>query len=261
MSDKELGVAIIHGIGSPDTDFADGLIAELRDRVTHSERIAFCAIHWADVLRARQKEYIDRARASNDLDYMLLRRFLVSSIADATAYRRVDDDVRSTYGRIHEIVRDGIAHLFQDEDLLAGRVKPLVVLAHSLGGQIMSNYIWDIQKNRPIVPPGQNRFERMRTLRGIITFGCSIPLFTFALRRVVPIRLPEAARWINYYDPDDVLAYPLKPINQAYRRTVSRDVAINVGSPISSWNPASHTAYWTDNSFTKPVARFLSRLL
>ncbi len=261
MSDKELGVVIIHGMGSPDDDFANGLIDELRDLVTHSERVAFHRIHWANVLRNRQKEYLDRARSGNDLDYMLLRRFMVSSVSDAAAYRRLNDDVRSTYGQIHEIVRDEIAHLFQDDNLLAGRVKPLVVLAHSLGGHIMSNYIWDIQKNRPIVPPGNNRFERMRTLRGIITFGCNIPLFTFAHRRVVPIRLPDGARWINYYDPDDVLGYPLKPINPAYRRTVSRDIAINVGNPLMSWSPASHIRYWTDNSFTRPVARFLSRLV
>ncbi len=60
---------------------------------------------------------------------------------------------------------------------------------------------------------------------------------------------------------DDILGYPLKPINPAYRRVVSRDITINVGGILSSWNPASHTKYWTDNDFTVPAAEFVGRLL
>lgn len=258
---KDVAVAIIHGMGSQDPDFADDLIDELRDRIPGSSQVAFRSIYWARVLRGRQAEYLRRANARNELDYLGLRRFVVGALGDASAYRRVDDDPQSTYGRIHTVVRDAIKDLFEDEDKLDSTPKPLVILAHSLGGHIMSNYIWDIQKNRAIVPPGNNNFERMRTIKGIVTFGCNIPLFTFALKRVVPIRLPAGAKWLNYYDPDDVLGYPLKPVGPGYRDTVSRDIAINVGGLFSSWNPLSHNGYWTDNDFTKPVARFISKLL
>ena len=113
-------------------------------------------------------------------------------------------------------------------------------------------------------------FKRMERLAGMITFGCNIPLFTFAHHTVVPITFPAAqlspsvkakARWFNFYDPDDVLGYPLRPINSAYRNVVNKDIAINVGGLFSSWNPLSHGAYWTDNNFTKPVARFISSIL
>ncbi|MDH3316822.1 MAG: hypothetical protein OER43_13795 [Gammaproteobacteria bacterium] len=101
----------------------------------------------------------------------------------------------------------------------------------------------------------------MRTLAGLITLGCNIPLFTFALKKIVPISLPKKATWLNFFDPDDVLGYPLKPLCPEYRRVISRDVAINVGGISSSWNPLSHSGYWSGNDFTKPVARFLGKLI
>lgn len=87
------------------------------------------------------------------------------------------------------------------------------------------------------------------------------PLFTFALKKVVPVRLPAGAMWVNYHDSDDILDYPPKPIRPAYLRVVRSDTAINVGGLFSSWNPLPHKGYWTDNDFTKPVGHFISRLL
>jgi hypothetical protein len=110
----------------------------------------------------------------------------------------------------------------------------------------------------------------MNWLTGFITFGCNIPLFTFACSKVQPIRFPPPrlparlkgdARWLNYFDPDDVLGWPLKPINAAYASVVHRDELINVGGPISGWTPASHLAYWADRRFARRVATFLDTLL
>ena len=258
---EDVAVAVIHGMGTQEPDFAEDMIDELNDRIDGSDRIAWQSIFWADVLQSRQDDYLRNANSQNDLDFFLLRKFVVGALGDASAYRRVNNAPNSTYGQVHTKVRNGIKELYEDPNKLNSQVKPLIILAHSLGGHIMSNYIWDIQKRRPIVPPGNNRFERMRTLVFFITFGCNIPLFTFALQRILPIRLPSSAEWFNYFDPDDVLGYPLKPINSAYNQTVSEDITINVGGILTSWNPASHTRYWTDNSFTKPVARLISRFL
>jgi hypothetical protein len=146
-------------------------------------------------------------------------------------------------------------------------------MAHSLGCHMISNYIWDIQRVREadrewIEELGP--FERMQTLAGMITFGCNIPLFTFACRRVVPIAFPakelpkairDKAKWLNFFDPDDVLGFPLKPINKAYDTVVDADIDINVGGIFTNWNPVSHNKYWEDKSMTKPVAQFLRTLL
>lgn len=256
---KAIGVAVIHGIGTQRSkSFADPLIRELESRLEQPEKVAWRRIFWADVLSERQDKYLRAANRNNDLDFFSLRCFVVSALGDASAYQRVGDDPETTYGRIHTVVRDEIAALNEG---LGGDDKPLVFLAHSMGGHIVSNYIWDIQKKNAIVDPGDNAFERMRTLAGLITFGCNIPLFTFALSKVVPIALPKSATWLNFFDPDDVLGYPLKPLSPEYRRTVGRDIPINVGGIASSWNPLSHSEYWTDNDFTKPVARYLQKLI
>ena len=89
---------------------------------------------------------------------------------------------------------------------------------------------------------------------------------------MVPITFPASqlpdpgdvrnkAKWLNYYDPDDVLGYPLKVINRAYDDVVDLDKAINVGGLFSSWNPLSHNKYWTDDDFTEPAAAFIATFL
>ena len=58
-----------------------------------------------------------------------------------------------------------------------------------------------------------------------------------------------------------MLAYPLRAINQDYKNTVTKDIAINVGGLFSSWNPLCHSEYWTDNDFTKHDAKFIPSFL
>jgi predicted esterase len=256
---KDLAVLLLHGMGSQKEDFAEGIIDELKRRIVGSERIAWQPIYWAEALTEQQAKFLDGAKKNNKLNWMFLREFVVHYLGDPTAYRWVGAHPETVYVRIHRIVRDAIKELY--EKGLDRDPKPLIVLGHSLGAHIISNYIWDIQNNQAIVAPGPNPFERIETLRAMITFGCNIPLFTFALSDVVPIRLPSGAQWFNYYDPDDVLSYPLKPISPGYHETVTEDIAVNVGNLLTSWNPFSHTGYWTDDDFTIPVAQFIARLL
>jgi hypothetical protein len=115
----------------------------------------------------------------------------------------------------------------------------------------------------------------------MVTFGCNIPLFSLAYPVVKPINLPgkgikkpsliKASKWLNFLDPDDVLGWPLKPLYEKnldkltpqQKKTVARieDDDINVGSLVTSWNPAAHLGYWTDNDFTKPVSKYLRQVV
>ena len=63
------------------------------------------------------------------------------------------------------------------------------------------------------------------------------------------------SKWDNYFDEDDVLGYPLKPIGASYDKAVNRDIAINAGTWLTSWNPLSHEGYWTDDDLISPTAR------
>ena len=42
---------------------------------------------------------------------------------------------------------------------------------------------------------------------------------------------------------------------------VDEDIEVNVEGFAASFTPMSHSAYWTDNDFTKPVAKYLAEFL
>lgn len=266
----ELCIAVIHGMGSQKKKFSHPMRDKINKRLSNAKasEVKWKEIYWADILEPRQKAYLKRANTNNDLDYIALRKFMISSFGDASAYRKTGDAKNDTYKRIHERVEGAIKNL----DNNATAPKPLIIMAHSLGGHIMSNYIYDMQKRNNPRAADLNDFQQMKTLSGMITFGCNIPFFTFAYAKenIIPIKFPgsklspeqkKKAKWLNFYDPDDILGYPLKAINDAYRKVVNQDIPINVGGLFSSWNPMSHTKYWTDNDFTKPVSKFISEFL
>jgi hypothetical protein len=269
---KKLAVVLIHGMGSQTSAFAAPAIAELSQRITdlghNPDEVAWQSIYWANILQTRQEQFLDDTLAVNDLDYLGLRKFVVKSLGDAAAYQYTTGP-SATYATIHDRVRGLVHQLYENQ--LASQPVPLVVLAHSLGSHIMSSYIWDTQHQLATgADPASTGFEKMEWLAGMVTFGSNIPLFTFAKDPVVAIRFPgnelpmdvaAKARWINYYDKDDVLAYPLRQVSPSYGAVVDEDRQINVGGFGASATPLSHGAYWTDNDFTKPVAAFLTTFL
>lgn len=96
-----------------------------------------------------------------------------------------------------------------------------------------------------------------------MTTGCNIPLVVSGLTTVVPIDRPnEQFRWLNFYDKDDPLGWPLEPL-YSYTDTSAKpeDVVVNVGNLLTSWNPLSHSAYWTSASFVQPAAQLVTELL
>lgn len=275
---KKLAVVIIHGMGSHKNElennihlYAKPMIDELEDRIKSQNKdpgqVAWKTIYWANVLETPEIKYFNEMKNKSDVDWITLRKFIITAFGDATGYRKERDSVNGTYQRVHEKIRDAIKELFEND--LGSTSVPLIILAHSLGGHMMSNYIYDRQKSAVDAPPVASDFERLHTLAGMVTFGCNIPLFTFAYNPIVPIEFParqlddtikQKSKWLNFYDPDDILGYPLKPIPE-YDAVVNKDIPINVGGILTSWNPVSHTEYWTDNSFTGPVAKFICDFL
>jgi hypothetical protein len=269
---KKLGVLIIHGMGSQTEGFENAIVTALRDRVDGDPNaIAWDAVYWQDITEQRERAYLKAAENEANLDWHRTRTFMATAFGDASAYQFTGTG--GTYDRIHARIRSKM------HDLYVGKLQssdvPLVVLAHSLGGHIMSNYIWDMQPN----PDGEVRaewskdlspFERAETLAGFVTFGCNIPLFSFAYDQPTPIAFPGSAlsdedrrraAWLNFFDKDDVLGWPLRPLGHEYASVVTDDIEISVGNWVTGATPLAHVGYWTDNSFTKPVAAFLSEFL
>ncbi len=280
MSGK-IGVLIIHGMGSQRAGFSTDLRDELRDRLGPMEpRFEWEEIYWANELKEREDELWDcMLQAENaeqqtlDLDWIPIRKFVVHNFGDALAYHRDIRNTGSAYSLVHNVIDTSIHNL---NGSLSDPKAPVIVLAHSLGSHMMSNYLWDQQhaKGPPPLTPIPN-------LLAMVTFGCNIPLFSLAYPVAKPINLPgkgikkpsliKASKWLNFLDPDDVLGWPLKPLYEKnldkltsqQKKTVARieDDDINVGSLVTSWNPAAHLGYWTDNDFTKPVSKYLRQVV
>lgn len=278
---RDIGVLAIHGMGSqgrtapPGTDQLS-FSRDMHKRVASfiggaMDRVAWREVFWADVLQPRQEAYLKSIKRRTDYDQ--LRAFVMCNLSDAASYRPTTDQNDRTYVRIHDRVDRTLSDLMGD----VGPDAPILIVAHSLGAHIMSNFIYDQQAH--LRRSGQPRFaaamQNTQTVAGLITFGCNIPVFVFAYppEDVRPIAFPGTALapglrfktwWYNLYDRDDVLGYPLKDVGPHYAALhdskALRDVPVNAGGLLTSWNPASHTAYWKDEDVYKPVGRFIQNM-
>ena len=277
-AEAKLGVLIIHGVGSQKEDFAAPVIEELKGRIADQAKIQWQTVYWDPILAGQENDLLGELFPEGEnLDWFKLRTLVMNYVGDVAAYRyipNISDPSKKTnekYDEIHDIVHESIVELRKK---LGSADKPLIVMAHSMGSVIMFDYIRERQQKRDGDPYGKTKFERMETLVGFITFGSPIPLFTLALDQVPCINFPpdnlqkdlkDKARWLNFYDHDDVFGWPLEYLidrcEGRVKSCVIEDKQINVGDVFTFWDPLCHSRYWTDNDFTKPVAQYISEIL
>jgi hypothetical protein len=276
---KEVIVLAVHGMGDTSEDFADGLREALADRLGAAawDSVHFDAIYYQRVLQANQ-ERVMRAMRTQDLDGIRLRKFLLYGFSDAAGLERRAASPGSPYEQVQSIIRATLKSAYE----FVGGPRPVVVIAQSLGCQVISNYLWDAQKpgkasqgvwKSPTTRRGSklDGFLRLKSLKYLYTTGCNIPIFLAGfpedrIRAVTATERGYAFRWKNYYDEDDVLGWPLKPLSASYRQAIYRDYPVNangslLGTFTHGWNALSHTRYWTDADVIKPLARDIRGLL
>lgn len=263
---RKLGIFIIHGMGETQPDYHEKMVDELKGHLgSQAAQVEFESCFWQDLLQKREDELWDKLNKEL-MDMKKLRRWVINALGDPVAYLGGE---RQFYLRIHEIIRDSLEELLQKLD--NDTDSPLLVLAHSLGSVMMSNYIWDEQHPENGRSIGRNKFEQMKTLATLVTFGSNIPVFTLGFDPVECITFPPpelndklkaVARWMNFLDPDDILGYPLDEVWDERNGTGKiEDNAINAGWWPLSESPLSHTHYWTDNDLTMPVAQQVKQIL
>lgn len=211
-----------------------------------------------------------------------LRQFLLFGFGDAAGLESGKESRDSVYTQAQICFAKALFSARQNMD----GDGPVVIIAQSLGCQVSSCYFWDAQLasdgsainvgiwrdiqsfSGEIISRDQGlggvqtgrefsneeiRFLQGRTFRTLITTGCNIPIFVAAHAKsdIIPIFAGDKMfQWHNYFDPDDVLGWPLSPLSQAYGERV-KDYAINASGSFwgwigKSWNPLSHTQYWSD---------------
>lgn len=286
---RKIGIAVIHGIGAQarpldgDPTFSAALYRGVLGAVGAGAmaEVAWQEIHWADIFQEKENAYLERMYDGSGGAREILpfaRRFVLYSLADASGYLYTamggGADTLTAYRRVRNAVRDALAAL----EARVEEEAPLLVLAHSMGGQIVTDYLYDVNKDgadggrpsRNHIPVSD--FQRGRSLRAFVTFGCNIPIFVMALddHEIVEVRNPglpwraDAPWWFNYYDRSDVLGYPLKEISSAYRGMVRDgklvDVRVNAGGWLSP-TPFSHNGYWSHRTIAAQVGEIVETLL
>lgn len=269
---KELAVVVIHGMGDTERNYDKRLKAKLRDRMgaTAWARISWHRAYYQPVLQTNQERLMKDTVRQADVDWLKLRRFVLYGFSDAAAMGARPHKKGSVYQQIQQSILDTLNEAMES---LADPRKPVMIIAHSLGCQIISNYIWDAQQSsveagvfRSDLPnpigkqTAEDRFRRLKTLDTLFTSGCNIPIFIAGLpkekiRPVITNARGWRFRWENYYDPDDVLGWPLHPLSPAYKAAIAVDKAISAGNLLNSWTPLSHSAYWADDDFLEPVEK------
>jgi hypothetical protein len=193
-----------------------------------------------------------------------LRWAVTYFLGDVIAYQFAErSDVN--YDAIHDRIDEALANLAK-----RAPDAPLCVIAHSLGTVIASDHFYDLQKAGRKKPKSSTALERGETLTWFYTLGSPIALWMVRYPKFdAPITLPgrtvsaaakRAAEWVNFYDPDDIVAYPLRDLNAQHRKAVDADQAVRVGPPLLGRTPVSHVAYLNSRKIMRPIAQRLAML-
>lgn len=291
MTTRALNIVIIHGIGWGESgkNYARPLqrniasefekaVRKLRLRdVSRSDYSAkralrFEAAYWSPVTQRPQDGLIALMRmggwrifrAFNP--YYIARRQMVGLLGDVIAYEGGSNN--RVYTAIHERVSASVTDLAEASasEIPDGTHVPLTVIGHSLGSVIASDYVWD--STRGADQPYHFR-DHPFTVKNMILMGS--PMAIYALRNNPnadkydiadaldsPVQVdPNGGMWLNLFDPQDPIAFPLKPI-QAYDEAGVVDCEVQAGNWFESLTPLSHVGYWRCMQSAQIIGRKLA---
>lgn len=274
---KKIGLLMIRGSGHSGFKrqdlFMDRLGNKLVRNGTDPELVAHGVVDWYGPIQEQQELILQRMkRAGVRLKSKLTRQLIITNIGDLINYGGKPGFPHYGYDETHKKVHKTILSLKNQLPENA----PLLIIATSMGTEIINDYIMDRQKaarEGSDDPFGNSPFERLETLTGLFTLGNNLPIFaaSYQVDEIRPIEFPsprlapglkDVAVWENYYDKNDSMGYPLKPLNTHFENHARlKDISINTGGPFSFWNFLSHFGYWRSRKLVKRLASFIELLL
>ncbi|MFZ2726412.1 MAG: hypothetical protein WAX77_09195 [Methylococcaceae bacterium] len=259
MKKRKVGILILHGIGNQEKDYSMELQVNIENVIN-----GVCAVQevvYADVFgrpddennnnSKREKKSLESSYSWQRITRCIRKQFIYI-LGDATSYK---DKVG--YINVHKRLSKAIA-------ILKGKLDddaPIIVVAHSLGVMVISDYIYDEQKGINRTTLHQNKIAD--NLKAIVSFGCNIPLFETGHEETVSIKKPNLKfRWLNFYSPFDVLGYKMSNYydREYYNKKPPdfiEDREICSGGILCSWNIFSHISYWRDEEIASTIAELI----
>jgi hypothetical protein len=274
---KTVALVTIHGMGKTESSYAAGLNLALRKMLgARATRVSFHSVFYDGPLQSREDNVFGDMMSHHALRWSLLREVALFGLADAVALESRRSGRESDYAVAQRAIAQCLKEVLTD----VGEV-PLVFVAHSLGCQVLSNYLWDAQAHKKGasgpsfglwaddasllremgIDEAHLDFYRLATLKTLVTTGCNIPVFVAAVARqsIVAVGRPnDDFEWHNYFDADDPLGWPLQPLSPSFD-TLVEDHEVAVGNLATGWNPLSHNAYWSSDVVLRPICNALLR--
>ena len=271
---KKVAIIIIHGVvfkedSYPSMEKMKKKLIKQSNELNPDIELVFSFVKFADCFQNNEEELIERLTDSGGrMDYMNLRKIFIDFGGDAIAYQPTKSD-SAIYDEIHYRFAVALKKLQTkvDEDT------PLCVISHSLGTVITSNFFYDLnntsnndrysfyskEEDKTVVC--QTDFEKGNTLKLIVTMGSPLPIWALRCKNLDSDfnDAIEVDNWLNFYDKDDILGFPLRGLNPTYKNLVT-DFEINSGNLFINWNPLCHNGYWTDKDVIKPIAKELKKI-
>jgi hypothetical protein len=229
----------VHEMSETQEAFGDDLqekLSKTMDSSAWGNNVYCDTIYYPSIPQRRQEKAFERFR-HQERDWINPRKFLLYGFSDAAGLRRWTSDPNRPYQQAQEVIMSGLDRAYY----YFGGAKPVVIVAHPLGRQVISNYIWNVQSTNPGQgvwkngsPIGEtkgstkDKFRRLCSRKYLYTTGCNTPIFVAGFDQPKIGAISTAGKgysivWKDFNDEDDSLEWPLKPLSVSYRNAVRRE--------------------------------------
>lgn len=215
-------VVFVHGIGQQNPGSYEGFEDKVKEaynkelqkrkKIPEQEPLVWEEDYWADVVEKDEIELAERLGVSK------LIKTAFCSIGDIIAYSKLKNPP-DNYTRIQDRFASTIKDLGKKAEEAHDVNASLDVIAHSLGTVIASDGLYDIKRD--------GEMPTNLTLNNLFTMGSPIALYGLRYGLANFNKTIKPKNWINIYYPNDFVAYPLKPLNDAYQQAVSEDMNLS----------------------------------
>ena len=192
-------------------------------------------------IQVNQDDLLSRMNISRPKIVSRTRDKIVSSFGDpSTIYYN-----KESYDYVMQKIKN---QFLAAQAYLNGSDGHIVIIAHSLGTVLISNYLWDAQQ-------AGIKYIKVKLL---ITTGSPLPVFISGINKndIHPIRKTSFRfKWLNFWNKKDALSFPLQKINDDYNSLVE-DTECK-----KSWWFISHGSYKNDKRCYKRIAKEIQYLL
>jgi hypothetical protein len=257
----------MHGMGNQGPNYSkntgDLILQELTKSGVASNiltRIIFKEFLCSNLLSKKETELWNRLERGNaksqigkKMDYHKLREFFIMFIGDSLLFNQP-----SIWTEIDDILSRLITEIKNEAEQDDSDFE-LTFIAHSLGTILLSEYLKTVTTNKE---HSLNKIITEQNVMNIFTLGSPLAIWSLkngSVANAKPqiFKNPKNGVWVNILDDDDIIGYPLKPINKSYDEIIDIDYITEVGNFVQPSIIFSHSGYWKDMNVIKPIAKKL----